>query len=151
VGKTTQTHYQNSGFCVFEFDKKSKNDVSFSLKPTFSKYFQNKKYDLESKEFNQTFKLKYDDEVKIRMAYTPLAMEETVNLYKKMEIKKWEMKKNVRKMSFVFSPSDSQQLIINGKIKINNIEETIDSYVDDIINDIYYLYEVIALALIPIL
>jgi hypothetical protein len=85
------------------------------------------------------------------MAYTPLAMEETVNLYKKMEIKKWEMKKNVRKMSFVFSPSDSQQLIINGKIKINNIEETIDSYVDDIINDIYYLYEVIALALIPIL
>ncbi|CAM9143183.1 hypothetical protein [Mycoplasma todarodis] len=143
-GTTTRHYYRNSGYILIEGDKKN-SDYLYSMNNT-SLGSVLKKIELENKEFLKTTKYRSNNEIKSRMAFTPLAMEEVSKHYKTIQS---DFKLIKERWHYAFTLStDIGRYIIDAKMGKTD-EETAENYLEDIVDDFYKFYEVIGLALIP--
>ncbi|CAM9122106.1 DUF3137 domain-containing protein [Mycoplasma marinum] len=144
--RTRQDYYRDSGFASVHFDK-SESDHEFTMhrKNWFSNT-QIDKIELENRDFMKKTKFKSNNEIKARMMFTPLAMEEVLKLQKNMKLSFDLVKKgNVANFSY---GSVKNQFIIDAKAA-KTIDETVNRYFNDIIEDFYYLYEILGSVTIP--
>ncbi len=138
---STETFYETAGFIKLEGDKRN-TDFLYTMNQTSPL----KKIDLENKEFLKMTKYRSNNEIKSRMAFTPLAMEEIVKHLSKSSTA-FELTKEEQK--YVFSMMTSENCyVINAKMG-KTVEKTVQNFIDDIIEDFYGFYEAIGVALIP--
>ncbi|MHA3838933.1 DUF3137 domain-containing protein [Mycoplasma sp. VS1572C] len=111
-----------------------------------------KKIKLENPEFNKIFKLKSDDELKARVMFTPLAMENLTNMWKKnfkftsTQYIKLEADNDLIYMSFI-SPQGFG--IIDVPTYATKPEKVTQAIYIDVLKDIFSLYFLLELVYIP--
>lgn len=110
------------------------------------------KVKLESDAFNKTFNAYTNDEVKLRMMYTPLAMENMVKLHQNsksvQKISNLVMISDGNAIYFVFT-ADMGFMEINWEKDYSNPDQLLRAIINDVALDIYNLYILISYAYIP--
>lgn len=121
---------------------------------THEKFFSNsKKAELENKDFNKTFYPRTNDQLKIRMLLTPLAMETMLNRF----LDTHESKVSFRNFSIISRHNSIYYSLFTNKnfMKINFNISKLDSALitksiySDIVYDIYSLYYLLSFLIIP--
>ncbi|CAM9129930.1 hypothetical protein [Mycoplasma todarodis] len=140
-GSYEEVYYENSSFIQLEGDK---NNTDFLY--TMKQRSLLKKIELENKEFLRLTKYRSNNEIKSRMAFTPLAMEEIVKHLLKTPA---EFKLTKQERKYVFSAITTEDCYVIKAQMGKTIEQTVQNFINDIISDFYHFYEVIGVAIIP--
>lgn len=146
-GKSSTRFYKNTGYLVLDAPGVM---PSFNYSLDHKNRFGGKRHNLESTQFNKTFEFESNDQVKARMIYTPLSMEETIKYKSTNNLRYWKVFKNGEQFKIIFQPNDWKDLIIN--IRNSDLEtlETIKNAIyRDISKDIVNIYNIIFVVLIP--
>ncbi len=143
-GTSTNHHYDNSGYILIEGDKNN-SDFLYSMNTNSTSSILDK-IDLENKEFLKTTKYRSNNEIKSRMAFTPLAMEEVTKHHRTIG-SKFNLIKERWHYAFTL-PTDIDRYIIDARRGKTN-DKTVENYLQDIVDDFYTFYEIIGIALIP--
>lgn len=149
---------------LLKIDTKNLGDKGFAFAAAFEnsklikeyndlfKSFRLQKVKLESDAFNKTFNAYTNDEVKLRMMYTPLAMENMVKLHQNsksvQKISNLVMISDGNAIYFVFT-ADMGFMEINWEKDYSNPDQLLRAIINDVALDIYNLYILISYAYIP--
>lgn len=149
---------------LLKIDTKNLGDKGFAFAAAFEnsklikeyndlfKSFRLQKVKLESDAFNKTFNAYTNDEVKLRMMYTPLAMENMVKLHQNsksvQKISNLVMISDGSAIYFVFT-ADMGFMEINWEKDYSNPDQLLRAIINDVALDIYNLYILISYAYIP--
>lgn len=149
---------------LLKIDTKNLGDKGFAFAAAFEnsklikeyndlfKSFRLQKVKLESDTFNKTFNAYTNDEVKLRMMYTPLAMENMVKLHQNsksvQKISNLVMISDGSAIYFVFT-ADMGFMEINWEKDYSNPDQLLRAIINDVALDIYNLYILISYAYIP--
>ena len=146
-GKSTSRYYSNTGYSIIN----AQNVMpKFTYELNHRNKFGGKKYDLESTRFNKEFEFKFNDGVKARMIYTPLAMEETIKYKATNNLKYWNVVKANGMFNIRFKPKDWRDLEINiSNRDLGSLEKIKNAIYSDIAKDVTNIYNIIYVTLIP--
>ena len=148
TGKNSyQTYHKNTGYIKIHA-KGVMPKFNFTL--NHRNKMGGKAHNLESTIFNKSFQFKSNDQIKARMIYTPLSMEETVKYKETNRLRYWKLYKESENITIIFQPATWQGLEINLRTgDLGSLEKIKDRIYNDISNDISNLYNIMFVVLIP--
>ncbi|MFV8417913.1 DUF3137 domain-containing protein [Mycoplasma sp. VS299A] len=146
----SETHYYAT---LLKIDARSLDQKHWARFSFFDSFMgKMKKIKLENPEFNKIFKLKADDELKARVMFTPLAMENLTNMWKKnlkftnTSYIKLQADNDLIYMGFI-SPQGFG--VIDVPLYSTKPEKVTKAVYNDILKDIFSLYFLLELVYIP--
>ena len=139
--------YKASAYIAFEYVALSQfQDFDFSVRKSIQRFKANDNHNLENNEFNKRFIVEAENDLQVRMLFTPLVMEKYIERMENRGISEWSLNKRDSRIVIRWKPP-TQLLVINTK-KFDSIEAMTEGICNDIANDIAEIVDKVAYLLI---